>query len=83
MLDLATLLGLGLALGAILGSVIIEGGHLGALVNIPAAVIVFGGTFGATIICNRLDDILKLATIRSRPPRRWWNWRPWPAVTAF
>ncbi len=63
MLDLATLLGLGLALGAILGSVIIEGGHLGALVNIPAAVIVFGGTFGATIICNRLDDILKLPVV--------------------
>ena len=63
MLDLATLLGLGLALGAILGSVIIEGGHLGALINVPAAVIVFGGTFGATVICFRLPEILKLPAV--------------------
>jgi chemotaxis protein MotA len=62
-LDLATVLGLSIALGALLGSVIIEGGHLGALVNIPAAVIVFGGTFGATVICNRLGDILKLPVV--------------------
>ena len=54
------MLGLCIALGALLISVVIEGGHLGALVNVPAAIIVFGGTFGATVICNRLEDILKL-----------------------
>lgn len=57
------MLGLCIALGALLISVVIEGGHLGALVNVPAAIIVFGGTFGATVICNRLEDILKLPVV--------------------
>jgi len=52
-----------IALGALLIAVVIEGGHLGALVNVPAAIIVFGGTFGATIICNRIRDILKLPVV--------------------
>lgn len=59
----ATIFGLVVALGACVGSVLIEGGHLGALVNIPAAVIVFGGTFGATVIAYRLGDILQLPVV--------------------
>ncbi len=62
-MDIATVLGLCIALGAILGSVVIEGGHLGALVNVPAALIVFGGTLGATVVSNRLEDILKLPVV--------------------
>ena len=49
-MDLTTLLGLALAWSALAISVVLEGGSLGAFINIPAAVIVFGGTIGATVI---------------------------------
>jgi len=62
-LDLASILGIAFALGACLGSVVLEGGHLSALVNIPAAIIVFGGTFGATVVCYRLNDIIRLPLV--------------------
>ncbi len=62
-MELATVIGLVVALGACVGSVLAEGGHLGALVNLPAALIVFGGTFGATMICFRLSDIMSLPIV--------------------
>ena len=49
-MDLTTVLGLAVAWGAVLVSILLEGGHLGAFFNVPAALIVFGGTIGATII---------------------------------
>lgn len=49
-MDLATSLGLFLALFSLGASVIIEGGHLTSLISLPAFVIVFGGTIGVTII---------------------------------
>ncbi|MCD6352238.1 MAG: flagellar motor protein [Armatimonadetes bacterium] len=62
-MDLATVLGLVLAFGAILGSVVIEGGHLRSLVNVPAAMIVFGGTFGAAMISSPLSLVIRLPVI--------------------
>ncbi len=62
-MTLATVLGLAIALACILGSVIVEGGHLAALVNLPAAMIVFGGTFGAAMITSRLGDVLNLPRV--------------------
>ncbi len=62
-MNLATVLGLVVALACILGSVIVEGGHLAALVNLPAAMIVFGGTFGAAIVTSRLGDVLNLPRV--------------------
>ena len=69
-MDLATILGLALAFGAILISGVLEGGAEGAnsllrLINGPAALIVFGGTIGATMICVRLKDFLNLPTYLS------------------
>lgn len=49
-MDITTLLGLIIAWSALAISVTLEGGHLSAFVNVPAAIIVFGGTFGATAI---------------------------------
>jgi chemotaxis protein MotA len=49
-MDKSTLIGLTLAFGAVLGSVLIEGGSLAALLNVPAAVLVFGGTLGAAMM---------------------------------
>lgn len=58
-----TVIGLVVALACVLGSVVVEGGHLGALVNLPAAMIVFGGTFGAAVIGSRLEDVLNLPRV--------------------
>ena len=59
-MDLATLIGLVLAWGAFLGSIIIEGGDLGALINPSAALLVFGGTLGASMICFPLSTVIGL-----------------------
>jgi len=59
-MDIATILGIVLAFGAILVSVLIEGGGLGQFVNMPAIIIVIGGTLGATILSYPLKQILGL-----------------------
>ena len=46
-MDVLSLIGIILAFVAIIGGNFLEGGHLGALANGPAALIVLGGTFGA------------------------------------
>lgn len=62
-MDLATVFGLILALVAILASVLMEGGELSGFVNFPAAVLVLGGTLGATAICFPLKDLLKVPEV--------------------
>jgi|YNPNPStandDraft_1061719.scaffolds.fasta_scaffold01612_7 chemotaxis protein MotA len=59
-MDLATVIGLFLAWGAFLGSVLMEGTHITALLNIPAAVLVIGGTMGATIFSYPLEQLKKI-----------------------
>ncbi len=59
-MDLATIIGLVLAWGAFLGSIMIEGGDISALVNPSAALLVFGGTLGASMICFPLSAIVGL-----------------------
>jgi len=49
-MNLFSLLGVMLALVAILGGNHLEGGHIGALLNGPAALIVLGGTLGAALV---------------------------------
>lgn len=49
-LDITSLIGIFLAFGAILGGQVLEGGHIGSLLQITAFVIVMGGTFGAVLI---------------------------------
>ena len=43
-MDVLSIIGLVVGIGAILGGNLLEGGHLGSLVNGPALIIVFGGT---------------------------------------
>jgi chemotaxis protein MotA len=59
-MDISTLIGLILAVVAVIGSLILEGGDPLSLINVPAAVIVFGGTFGATLISFPLATVLRL-----------------------
>lgn len=49
-MDVLSLIGIVLAFVAILGGNYLEGGHVGALINGPAALIVIGGTLGAAFL---------------------------------
>jgi chemotaxis protein MotA len=62
-MDFATILGLLLAWGALIGSLMMEGGDARALINIPAALLVFGGTLGAATISFRMSQIMELPDI--------------------
>lgn len=51
-MDLLSILGVLIALAAVIGGNIIEGGDVSALLNLPAALIVIGGTIGAIVLQN-------------------------------
>jgi len=57
--DIATIIGISLALGSILGGQILEGGHVGSIMQLTAFIIVMGGTIGAICIQNPLSVVLK------------------------
>jgi len=56
-MDIATLIGLLLGFAGLLGGFLLEGGHLGMLLVETAAMIVFGGTFGAVILSFTMEEI--------------------------
>lgn len=58
-MDIATIVGLVLGLGSIIGGQALEGGHLGSIVQLTAFVIVIGGTIGAVCVQNPLPVVLK------------------------
>jgi len=58
-MDITTIIGMILGLGAVLGGHILEGGHIGALIQPTAAMIVLGGTFGAAFISFSLAVVIK------------------------
>jgi chemotaxis protein MotA len=49
-MDLATLVGIAVALGAVVAGHTLEGGHMGSILQPTAAIIVLGGTFGAVAV---------------------------------
>ena len=49
-MNITTPIGFVIGLGALAMSVFLEGGELTAFVNVPAALVVFGGTFGAALV---------------------------------
>jgi len=49
-MDLLSIIGVILAFGAIIGGNFIEGGSVDALINLPASIIVVGGTFAAILL---------------------------------
>ena len=57
-MDIAAFLGIILGIGAIVAGNIIEGGNTSHLIQAAAALIVFGGTFGATLLSFSMRDIL-------------------------
>jgi len=58
-MDLATIIGLVMGFGAVFGGAALEGVHMKALIQPTAAMIVLGGTFGATFISFPLASIIK------------------------
>ena len=58
MMDKATLIGLVMGIGAVLGGQALEGGSLHSIMQFTAAVIVFGGTFGAVFLSYPFQDVL-------------------------
>lgn len=75
--DLATLGGLLLAAGGILGGLMLEGGKLTDIAQVTALMIVLGGTLGAVMVTTPLHTLIRAAkclatsswTARSRPSR--------------
>ncbi len=57
-MDLMTLLGLIVGFAAIIGGMILEGGHLSSITQVTAAVIVFGGTAGAVLVSFPASTIM-------------------------
>jgi chemotaxis protein MotA len=57
-LDFLTLIGVTMAVGAIVGGNYLEGGRVTALMQLTAFVIVVGGTVGAVLIQTPLRDFL-------------------------
>jgi len=59
--DIATLGGLLLAAGGILGGLVIEGGKLTDIAQVTALMIVLGGTIGAVMVTTPLKTLIKAA----------------------
>lgn len=55
-MDVATLVGIALALGAVLISMVMEGGNPASILLPPALLLVFGGTLGVTMATGLLKD---------------------------
>lgn len=58
-MDLASLIGSVLGISAVVGGQLLEGGHLGQIMQGTAALIVLGGTFGAMLVSFPMQDIKK------------------------
>jgi chemotaxis protein MotA len=59
MIDILSIFGLILGIGAILVGQYLEGGHLSTLINGPAALIVLGGTLGAVMVQSPMNVFLR------------------------
>jgi chemotaxis protein MotA len=59
-MDPATMIGVGLAIVAIFGSLIMDGGSISSMILIPPILLVFGGTIGAAIAGGLMSDAKRL-----------------------
>lgn len=58
-MDLTTILGMILGVASVVGGQVLEGGHVGQILQGTAALIVFGGTAGAMLVSYPIQDIKK------------------------
>ncbi|OGP64746.1 MAG: hypothetical protein A3K22_04625 [Deltaproteobacteria bacterium RBG_16_42_7] len=59
-MDITTIFGLILGIGAVLGAFLMEGGHLSSLLQAPAMMLVICGTLGASIITTPFSQLKAL-----------------------
>ena len=64
-MDKLSFVGVIIGFGAILGGNFLEGGHLGALLNLPAILIVLGGTLGASMLQTPFASLSRAMAITS------------------
>ncbi len=64
-MDIMTILGMVLAIGAILGGQALEGGHAGSIMQLTAFIIVIGGTVGAIFVQNPMSVVMKSLSMLS------------------
>ena len=57
-MDITSLVGPIMALGMILTGLMLEGGHMASVIQFTAALIVFGGAFGAILVAYPLPDVI-------------------------
>lgn len=62
-MDQGTVFGLAVGLISIFGSFLLEGGSMGAIIQIPALMIVIGGTFATAFVGNSLKSVLQLPQV--------------------
>jgi chemotaxis protein MotA len=70
-MDILSIVGIIGAIGAILTGMTIEGGDVNSLINLPAFIIVFGGTIGAALLQSPLKLVkkaLKMLPLIFNPP---------------
>jgi chemotaxis protein MotA len=58
-MDITTIGGLALAIAGILGGQLLEGGHVGSILQGTAALIIMGGTFGAVMVAFPKKDFVR------------------------
>ena len=61
-MDLTSIIGIILGISAIVGGQILEGGRVSSILQPTAAIIVFGGTFGAALLQFPLSKVIKSLT---------------------
>ena len=62
-MDLASIIGLVLGLGSVIGGQMLEGGSIMALVQPTAFMIVIGGTAGAVMLAFPMNEVISAVTI--------------------
>jgi chemotaxis protein MotA len=62
-LSISVIIGIIIGFVSLIVAFILEGGHVGALLEPTAAMIVFGGTIGAVIIATPMDDLKRIGGI--------------------
>ncbi|MCL6636123.1 MAG: flagellar motor protein [Peptococcaceae bacterium] len=65
-MEITTILGILIAFVSLVTAFVLEGGHVAALFQITAAMIVFGGTIGASIIAFSLSEVLTIPQLLKR-----------------
>jgi chemotaxis protein MotA len=70
-IDLGIPVGLLIGLGCILGSVWLDGGQVGAFLNLSALLIIGGGTIGAAMVSTTIRDVLRLPSLVHKAV---WGW---------